>query len=55
MSKILIVDDEPDICNQLKKFLEEMNHCVLVSHDGAGALEKTKILNPDVIILDYML
>jgi len=55
MSKILIVDDNPDTCNQLMKFLVEMNHSILVSHDGTEAIEKTKKLKPDIIILDLLL
>ncbi len=55
MSKILIIDDDPEICTQLKKFLEEMNHCISVSNNGTEALEKTKNLKPDIIILDLLL
>ena len=55
MSKILIVDDDPKICTQLKKFLEEMNHSVIVTHSKIETLEIIKNMKPDVIILDLMM
>lgn len=52
MSKILIVDDNVNICHLLKSFLEEMGHNIIVSHNGMDTLEKVKKLKPDVILLD---
>lgn len=55
MSKILIVDDNPNACHLLKSFLEEMGHDVTVSHNGADALEKVKNLKPDIMLLDIIM
>ncbi len=55
VSKVLIIDDDPNICTQLKRFLEEMNHSVLVSHGETEALEKIKDMKPDIIILDLIM
>jgi CheY-like chemotaxis protein len=55
MSKILLVDDEPDIVYLIKKILEKNGHDVLVAYNGEGALEKSKQEKPNLIILDIMM
>jgi two-component system alkaline phosphatase synthesis response regulator PhoP len=54
MTKILLVDDEPDIVEFLKYNLEQNGYDVLVGHDGLQALKKLSE-NPDLIILDIMM
>lgn len=54
MSKILLVDDEPDILEFLKYNLEQENFEVLTSTNGKDALKKI-LLKPDLIILDIMM
>jgi len=54
MSKILLVDDEPDIVEFLKYNLEQNGYDVIVGHDGLEALKKLSE-NPDLIILDIMM
>ena len=55
MSKILIVDDNVNVCCLLKSFLEEMDHEVIVSHSGMNALEKVESLKPDIMLLDIIM
>ena len=54
MTKILLVDDEPDIVEFLKYNLEQNGYDVIVGHDGLQALKKHSE-NPDLIILDIMM
>ncbi len=54
MSKILLVDDEPDILEFLKYNLEPEDFEVLTSTNGKDALKKI-LLKPDLIILDIMM
>jgi two-component system alkaline phosphatase synthesis response regulator PhoP len=54
MTKILLVDDEPDIIEFLKYNLEQNGYDVIVGHDGLQALKKLSE-NPELIILDIMM
>ena len=54
MSKILLVDDEPDILEFLKYNLEANGLEVIVGNNGLEALNKLSE-NPDLIILDIMM
>jgi len=55
MNKILIVDDDENICELLTLYLEKEGYLVVCSNDGIDALETYKEENPDLIILDIML
>lgn len=48
---VLIVDDERDIADMLKRYFEMSGYLATVACDGAQALEKAKRC-PDVILLD---
>jgi CheY-like chemotaxis protein len=50
--RLLIVDDEPDICDFVKNFFKERNFDVLVAHDGKRAIETVKTRRPEIILLD---
>ncbi|WP_164216793.1 response regulator transcription factor [Virgibacillus sp. YIM 98842] len=52
---ILIVDDEKSIVTLLKYNLEKANYTTDVAYDGQEAVEKAKMENYDLIILDLML
>jgi len=54
MTKILLVDDEPDIVEFLKYNLEQNGYDVIVGHNGLQAFKKLSE-NPDLIILDIMM
>jgi phosphate regulon transcriptional regulator PhoB len=55
MSKILIVDDEPDITEIVKYNLEKEGFRTIIVRDGNEALQSTRNNAPDLIILDLML
>jgi len=50
--KILIVDDEVDICDFVKNFLSERGFEVLVAHNGKEALAAVDEQQPPVMLLD---
>ena len=55
VKKILIADDEPDILEILKFNLEKEGYLVSTAKNGIEAIEKAKIIHPDLIILDIMM
>src|ERR1700674_1841462 len=52
---VLIVEDEKNMAELLKKALEEENHSVNLAFDGRDALEMVQALEYDAIVLDLML
>ena len=52
MVKLLVVDDESEICEFLKSFFEERGYAVSVANSGEKALEIVKQEKPQVILLD---
>ena len=55
MSKILIVEDEPDMVLGLKDNFEFEGYEVTTATDGESGLKRARSLKPDLIILDVML
>jgi two-component system alkaline phosphatase synthesis response regulator PhoP len=53
--KILIVDDDPAVCNMLEKLLKVHSYSTLTAQDGLQALNTARTGKPDLIILDVML
>ncbi len=54
-SKILVVDDEPDVVEFLKKRLERTEFQVITALDGKGCILKAGQEKPDLILLDIMM
>ena len=54
-TKILIVDDEPDIIEILKYNLNNEGFDVKSANNGKKAVEKAKKFIPDIILLDVMM
>ncbi|MBL6591671.1 MAG: response regulator transcription factor [Flavobacteriaceae bacterium] len=54
-TKILIVDDEPDIIEILKYNLNNEGYDVKSAYNGKKAVEKAKKFIPDIILLDVMM
>jgi two-component system response regulator ResD len=55
LKKILIVDDEKNICDLLRLYLEKEGFGVILSHNGEEAVMKFHALKPDIVLLDIML
>ena len=53
--KVLIADDEPDILEILRYNLLKEGYQVVTAKDGDDAIEKAKMFNPDLIVLDIMM
>ena len=53
--KILVVDDEPIVCDVLSKYLIKDGFEVETSEDGEAALEVFEKMAPDLVLLDLML
>lgn len=55
MAKILIVEDETAIAENLEALLSAKGYQVLIANDGAEAVAKARKERPDVVLLDVML
>ena len=53
--RILIVEDERQMAEQLRKGLEREGYSVLLAHDGQQGLELARTVDHDLMILDWML
>jgi two-component system, OmpR family, alkaline phosphatase synthesis response regulator PhoP len=54
-SKILIVDDEPDIVEFISYSLKSKGYAIATASDGVEAIRKAKDFRPDLILLDVMM
>jgi len=50
--KLLIVDDEVEICDFLRSFFEERDYEVATATSGSEALIQLEKVKPDVVLLD---
>lgn len=55
MSKILIIDDEPDVIDILAMNLKSAGFSVLTAESGVAGLNKARMEMPHLIVLDLML
>lgn len=53
--KLLIVDDETEICEFLKSFFEDRDFQVETASDGTKAFEQVGLFKPDVVLLDIQM
>ncbi|MBR7143162.1 MAG: response regulator transcription factor [Clostridia bacterium] len=53
--KVLIVDDDPNICELLQMYLAKEGYEVECVHDGALAVRRFELYKPDIMLLDIML
>jgi two-component system, OmpR family, phosphate regulon response regulator PhoB len=54
-SRILVVEDEPDLADLVALNLRREGHEVVVAHDGSTALAEIQRSQPDLLVLDVML
>ncbi len=52
---VLLVDDEPDFCRQMRKVLEEDGWTVREAGDGQAGLREVERQVPQVVLLDLMM
>ena len=54
-TKMLIVDDDANICDLLKRYFENDGYSVKIANNGADGVSFFKIYDPDIVLLDIML
>jgi DNA-binding response OmpR family regulator len=55
VKSILVVDDEPNIIELVRLYLEQAGFAVVEARDGTEALRQHDRVDPDLIVLDLML
>ena len=53
--KILIIDDDPDFVESVRRVLEARGYVVDTAPNGAEGIEKAKVFMPNLIFLDVMM
>ncbi len=53
--KILVVDDDLNICELLRLYLEKEEYTVVIANDGASAVSTFNAESPALVLLDIML
>ncbi len=54
-NKILVCDDDKNICELLRLYLEKDGYTTVIANDGEQALEKFRSEQPELILLDIMM
>ncbi|MBR2343384.1 MAG: response regulator transcription factor [Clostridia bacterium] len=54
-TKLLIVDDDPNICDMLRLYFENEGYKVKTAGDGVEGLQSFKLYDPDLVLLDIMM
>lgn len=54
-AKILIIDDDVDICTLLKRFLERKGFEVITAFNGIDGVEKARVEKVDLVLTDFRL
>ena len=55
MERVLVVDDEIEVCNALKEFLSLKEYEVETALDGPTALKKVEEFKPHIVLLDIIM
>jgi DNA-binding NtrC family response regulator len=50
--KVLIIDDEQDLCHLMKAYLVELNYDVFLAYTLGSGLSLMKEVGPDVVFID---
>jgi two-component system response regulator CpxR len=51
-SRVLVVDDDTEMCAMLKEYLSKEQFEVALAHDGSAALQLLENSPPDIVLLD---
>ena len=54
-TKILVIDDDINICDLLRMYLEKEGYEVRTANDGVEAMTVFRMYEPDMVLLDIML
>ena len=54
-TKILMIDDDLNICESVKLYLEHEGYEVKTANDGVQGVEAFKLYSPDIVLLDIMM
>ena len=55
MKKVLLIDDDKDLCQSLEAVLKSHGYDVTVAFSATEGLKKTLALKPDAIVLDVLM
>ena len=55
MSKILIIDDDCELCELLAEFLQSEGFEISIANDGLRGLELIGNIKPDLVVMDVMM
>ncbi|MBO4277194.1 MAG: response regulator transcription factor [Clostridia bacterium] len=55
MTKILVIDDDLNICDLLHMYLVKEGYDVRTANDGAEGMNVFRVYDPDLVLLDIML
>src|SRR5207248_10442336 len=55
MRRVLIVDDDPRVCETVDRYLAHAGYATASALDGRRALEQVRAFAPDLVVLDVML
>ena len=55
MERILVVDDEIEVCNVLKEFFDSKGFETHIALSGKTALSKVKEVKPHIVLLDIIM
>ena len=53
--RVLVVDDDRDLCDLLADFLVEEGYLVTTAYAGQEAIDAARLATPDAVLLDLLL
>ena len=55
MTKVLVIDDDNNICELLRMYLEKEGYEVRTASDGSEGIAVFRMYEPDLVLLDVMM
>jgi len=55
MARVLVVDDDPDVVEACRLYLEKQGHQVAGAFNRAQAMQEIRSFKPELVILDIMM